>query len=124
MRSLERNTVAADIEVPSYCKGHRGGLYAHRRGKDPSLDCHGRLSHKSPPAESSDRWPSAGPLPVVPDSPEIAVPPSSLASAIPLRLAAGREWAARLPFPIELGPYRLAIELRPSETMLDRRRLA
>jgi hypothetical protein len=53
------------------------------------------------------------------------VPPSySFAPAIPLRLAAGRDWAARLPFPIELGPYRLAIELRPSATMLDRRRLA
>jgi len=40
------------------------------------------------------------------------------------RLTAGRDWAARLPFPIELGPYRLSIELRPSATMLDRRRLA
>ena len=54
---------------------------------------------------------------------ETAVPPSTLASAIPLRISTGRDWAARLPFPIELGPYRLDIELRPSATMLDRRRL-
>ena len=54
---------------------------------------------------------------------ETAVPPSTLSSAIPLRISAGRDWAARLPFPIELGPYRLNIELRPSATMLDRRRL-
>ena len=52
------------------------------------------------------------------------MPPYSLASDLPLRVAAGRDWAARLPFPVELGPYRLAIELRPSATMLDRRRLA
>ncbi|MCG3189813.1 MAG: hypothetical protein LKCHEGNO_02313 [Burkholderiaceae bacterium] len=46
------------------------------------------------------------------------------AAAIALPLAAQRDWAARLPFPIELGPYRLDIELRPSATMLDRRRLS
>lgn len=46
------------------------------------------------------------------------------ATVTALRLAARRDWAARLPFPIELGPYRLSIELRPSETMLDRRRLS
>jgi hypothetical protein len=39
-------------------------------------------------------------------------------------LPAGREWAARLPFSIALGPYRLAIELREAAHMLDRRRLA
>ena len=52
------------------------------------------------------------------------MPPFSPAAVIPLRLANGRDWAARLPFAVELGPYRLDIELRPSDTMLDRRRLA
>jgi len=56
-----------------------------------------------------------------PSSPAV---PSSLLAPVSPRLAAGRDWAARLPFPIELGPYRLAIELRPGATMLDRRRLA
>jgi hypothetical protein len=40
------------------------------------------------------------------------------------RLAAGRDWAARLPFSIALGPYRLGVELREGDKMLDRRRLA
>src|SRR5215831_3527813 len=61
--------------------------------------------------------------PVSPPFREAVVPPSPLAATIPLRIDGRREWAARLPFPIELGPYRLAIELRPSTTMLDRRRL-
>ena len=52
------------------------------------------------------------------------MPPSFSAAVVPLRLRAGRDWAARLPFAVELGPYRLDIELRPSATMLDRRRLS
>ena len=52
------------------------------------------------------------------------MPPSSSAAVVPLRFATGRDWAARLPFAVELGPYRLSIELRSSANMLDRRRLA
>ncbi len=35
-----------------------------------------------------------------------------------------RDWAARLPFDIELGPYRLGVEWRERAHMLDRRRRA
>lgn len=47
----------------------------------------------------------------------------------PLRLGGAapvlcREWAARLPFWVELGPYRLSVQLRDSSKMLDGRRLA
>ena len=35
-----------------------------------------------------------------------------------------RDWAAQLPFQVELGPYRLSVELRQAARMLDRRRLA
>ena len=35
-----------------------------------------------------------------------------------------RDWGARLPFRIELGPYHLSVEWRESSKMYDRRRLA
>jgi hypothetical protein len=35
-----------------------------------------------------------------------------------------REWAARLPFDVELGPYRLGVEWRERAHLLDRRRRA
>jgi hypothetical protein len=35
-----------------------------------------------------------------------------------------RDWGARLPFLVEMGPYRLSVELRERSRMYDRRRLA
>jgi hypothetical protein len=37
---------------------------------------------------------------------------------------AGHDWAARLPFEVELGPYRLAVEFRERTKLYDARRLA
>ena len=50
--------------------------------------------------------------------------PTAHARATPFPANPGthREWAARLPFDVVLGPYRVAFELRPPRRMEDGRR--
>ena len=51
---------------------------------------------------------------------------TALATALPILSSSRwmRDWAARLPFDVELGPYKLGVEWRERERLLDRRRRA
>ncbi|MEN9420407.1 MAG: hypothetical protein RI988_4028 [Pseudomonadota bacterium] len=93
-----------------------------------------RVGSGAPPALRA-RKAFAAALPIVwtqEEHPDMTVPtprretldPSTASSApAPGQCApSAREWAARLPFELVLGPYHVAVELRPRRSMADGRR--